>query len=776
MSTPTAAVVLIIVIVLVGAGGFFAFNSASSNPTSNTTSTPIINCSPPTSRICQQVTVAHDVSLLVPFASAQAGSTVPVTASVPSSDGTVSSYLFTFGDGTTSNQTGSTADHIYGAPGNYLISAIATINNQKHDSYQNLGAIAITSSFTSANAANLPGVSGSIVANSTSTSAPSAILQPGGWIDVSGAYTGAPTNPDYLTNSPTIIAATGATVKNLTNTSSQASAQVQFSSSGTYWVSFEGFAKSVTSGATVSQNYTFSVFVSPNGIHAGSASASAAKSPHKGLVVYEDIPGGSTSEDPAVDYETAGYEPILNVYETLVGYNGSDTGPTAASFVPILAACVPGSVSGANNCNQLFPTEASGETGLVNGDNYTFVINAGANFYDPATGNHWGVWPTDVVFSLARTMSFAVLPSFGNNNGWIVTQALLPAGNPLWDGNYHGARNNTPQNVMASMVINGTDCPSAAQTGNYHGCVTFNANGAGHSWPYFLELIGDGLGSSIVPCGWFSASTQGAGIPYWTSGNSSGNGDHPCGAMGSSGWGVSPSTISPKAWDQYQKDGSSPPFVGSTQWKMVGSGPYYMNSLSIGSAYDLQANPNYAANPSCTWQGCWPASGAYASSVSVTWELNQLPGEEAYQAGVADFATIPSTDTGLLLQLVAQGKIKTVGFPSLSIDFYPFNLAFNVPGAEKYTTNPISVASDVFSYVGLRQFVAHSYPYSSIDQTINTLDGIKYAFNYGGAIPQFMANYYPTNVSFPGGTPDTNPSDVGGAAWWWQQVAHNTSS
>lgn len=780
LSTPTAAVVLIIVIVVVGAGGYFAFNSSSntSPSTSTTVSPPVIHCEPATAQVCQNVTVAHDVSLLIPFASAQSGSNVPVTASVPSSDGPVSNYNFTFGDGATLSQAGPTADHTYTAPGNYIVSALATINGQKHDSYQHLATIAITSSFTNANAADVPGVSGAITANSSETTGvpATAILQPGGWIQVSGAYTGQPTNPDYVANAPTIISQTGGTISGLTASATQASAQVAFSGSGTYWVNFEGSATSVTSGATVFQNYTFTVFVSPNGIHAGASGGSVAVSKHKGLIVYEDAPGGSTSEDPAIDYETLGYEPIINVYETLIGYNGSTTGPAPNDFVPVIAACVPGSASGANNCASLFPNEASGETALVQGSNYTFVISSAPQFYDASTQAHWGVYPTDVVFSLARTMGFAVLPCFSCNNGWIVTQSLLPVGNGNWDGGIHGARNNTPINVFNAMTINGTDCPSAAMSAPYNGCVTFNANGAGLNWPYFLELIADGLGSSIVPCGWFSASAQGAGIPYWTEGNSSGTGDHPCAAPGSDGYGVAPSSMPITGWDAWELGGSSPPFIGQVQWNMVGSGPYYMNQINVGSSYDLQANPDYASNPLCTWQGCWPAASTYAQSVSVTWEVNQIPGEEAYQSGVADFATIPSTDTGLLLQLVQQGKVKTVAFPSISIDFFPFNFAFNVQGAQKYTQNPITVPSDVFSYVGLRQFIVHAYPYQTVSQTINTLDGIQYDFNYGGAIPQFMANYYPQNVSWPSGNPDTNPNDVGGAAWWWVQASQNTTS
>jgi hypothetical protein len=157
-------------------------------------------------------------------------------------------------------------------------------------------------------------------------------------------------------------------------------------------------------------------------------------------------------------------------------------------------------------------------------------------------------------------------------------------------------------------------------------------------------------------------------------------------------------------------------------------------------------------------------------SVSVTWETSQVPGEQAYASGTADFASIPATDTAFMLQLIQAGKISATSFPSISIYFYPFDLDFNVVGAKTYSSNPITVQSDFFSNVGVRQFFAHAYPYQTIEQTIGTKDGIQFQFNYGGAIPQFLANYYPTNVSFPLTDPSTDASTPGTAAWWWAQV------
>ncbi|MCI4350284.1 MAG: PKD domain-containing protein [Thermoplasmata archaeon] len=768
IGTAIAAVVMVIVIALVGAGTYVGLNS---QPHGNKT---VKSCTPANSPICVASAQTHDVGLLVPFKASQTGNTVPFTAILPAGD-TASSFAFNFGDSgptSTATSTQPTVTHVYSSAGVYLISVQATVRGVVHDNYQKLTVVTV-SAFASAGAANQPGVSGSVVTNSTAItgSPPTTILQPGGSVTFTGSYTAAPTNPQFVFASPTIISSTGGTVQGTpTNTTTSATAAYSFAASGTYVVTFVG--KAVSGTVSAFQNYTWTVFVAPSGIHAGVAGTGVATSPHKGsLNIYEETPGGGTSEDPAVDYETAGYEVILNVYQTLIAYNGSQTGPTYASYVPQLATCVPGSPA----CALQF----SGNT-LVRGDNYTFVLDSAAKFFDPATKASWGVYPTDVLFSVARTMSFANLPSFGGNNGWILEQAMLPSGNKNWDGGLHGARNNTPDNIYSHVILNGSDCPAVAMTGAaYHGCVTFWANGAGHSWPYFLELIADNLGASIVPCGWFSAAPQVAGIPYWTYNNVTGSGDHPCAAPGTPGWGLSPTAIAakPTAWDNYQMVGSVPPFWGKVQWALAGSGPYYVptGGYQIGLSYLLQANPAYVQPSFCHGAGCEPAAGQYAAKVSVIWETTQTPGEQAYATGVADEASIPGTDTALLLSLVAQGKIQAITFPSISIDFFPFNLLFNAPGAAKYTSNPITVQPDFFSYLAVRQFFAHAYPYTTIQSTLNTIDGIQGAFNYGGAIPQFMANYYPTNVSFPNADPCADNTKAACAVYWWAQATSASS-
>jgi len=772
LAPATAAIVMLVVVLLVGGVGFVAFNAI--KPTAHTAQT----CQPATSPSCSAFSVTHDLRILTPFKTAQSNTIVPFTAVLPSGE-TSSAFKFDFGDGSAAAATTAPAtSHSYTSPGVYIVSVTATINGVTHDSYQALGLISITASYSQTSASNLPGVTGTITANSSTSTAPTAILSPGGFISVLGSYTSAPTNPIYSLASPTISASAGGTLSGATNTNSTASAKVTFASSGTYQVTFVGTATS-TSGtpATVHQSYVWTVFVAPTGLHAGAAGGGGiVQSPHRttGLNVYEYYPGGSTTSDPAIDYETVGYEVILNVYQSLIAYNGSQTGPTAASFVPQLATCVPGS----SLCSAKYGSP------LTDGQNYTFVIDHTANFYDPATKVSWGVYPSDVVFSLARTMGFATLPCYSCNNGWIATQAILPTGNALWDNGIHAVRNNTPQNIFNALSVNDSKwCPAAAMSAE-HGCVTFHATGggpvlgvgagAGHLWPYFLELVSNW--AFVMSCGWASSANQGAGLPYWTAGNVSGSGDRPCTLPGgvttttAAAFTTAVNAIPMKGWDAYESLGSKAPYVGSLQYKMLGSGPYYLADIKPGQSYLLKLNPAYNQPEYCNWNGCMPAKNTYATAVSVVWETSQIPGEQAYASGVADFASIPSTDTALLLQLVQQGKVGALAFPSISFFFFPFDFAFNTVGAQRYTSNPISVPSDWFSHVGVRQFFAHTYPYDSVQQTINTKDGIQYFFNYGGAIPQFMANYYPSNISWPGGDPVTDATVVGSAAWWWKEV------
>jgi len=108
--------------------------------------------------------------------------------------------------------------------------------------------------------------------------------------------------------------------------------------------------------------------------------------------------------------------------------------------------------------------------------------------------------------------------------------------------------------------------------------------------------------------------------------------------------------------------------------------------------------------------------------------------------------------------------------PTLNIQVLAFALEIDVLGAETLDPQPINIPSDFFSYIGLREFLVHAFPYTTVENTIFTTDGVPYGINLGGVIPQTLGDYYPTNVSFPTGDPVNNSSIPGSAGWWWAQA------
>ncbi len=783
LSTPTAAVIMIIVIVVVGGLGYVGLNATSSSGTATKTA-----CSPPTAPQCVSISPTHDVTLFVPYSAGfgqsllkiSQGQNIPATVGVTGSE-KVNSYSVNWGDGTTSTGANPTQTHSYTDLGTFVVSASTAVGSTTHDGPGQLYPIEVTPSIGNINLGYYPTISATLTNGSSSTGYQYGWLAGSGKVTVSASITGAPLNPAYVPGTPSLASATG-TESGLVGNATSASASFAFSNTGsTLSVNTISFTVPISGPTTgLSAVYIWTVVVTPTGLAPGCARCvvSHATSPHPGTIdQYEVAPGGASSLDPSVDYETVGFEVIINVYQTLINYNGSATGPGFGDYQPQAATCVPGSPQ----CAALY-----GGNTLQSGNYYTFVINPTSHFYDPTTGASRPVYPSDVVFSEARTMGFSLLPGFGSNNGWIITQSLVPAGNGHWDGGIHGAFNNTPGPILSSMFVNDTSavlggaaCPAAAIASG-SGCVTFNATGGGTSWPYFLELITDALGSAIEPCGWFTA--QGAGVPGFTP---TGGADSPCllpgGAKSTSDASfqtyLANAFANPTEWDSFEEAAENSPGVNpGVQWNTVGSGPYYLvpNSANPAVGYTLKVNPAYGA-PACAGQaGCEPSPGHYAGTVNAFWEPSDQVGYEQYIAGYADFAGLQTPDIGNFLNLVNQGKIGIQTIPTLIIGFFPFNFEFDKAAAQTDLGVTVNVPSDFFANVGLRNFLTNAYPYTTIENTINTVDGVQFFFNYGGAIPEYMANYYPQNITWP----DSNPtgSAVGSAAWWWTQITTSGSA
>jgi hypothetical protein len=499
--------------------------------------------------------------------------------------------------------------------------------------------------------------------------------------------------------------------------------------------------------------------------------------PHLGTFTsYVQAPGGSFSEDPATDYESLGNEPVLNVYQTLISYNGSLAGPYPNDFVPNLATCVPGSIM----CQNIYG--AAGAS-LESGGNWTFVISPNAKFYDPtaSTPRSWAVEPNDVLFSFARTCLYSTWPSYETNPGWIECQSILPPTPSGFSDPYtipgttstvqlHTPLFNIPSEITEGILINdSTYCKSTMMDGTHgNGCVTFVTGNSGQSWPFFLEFMADPMGASIMPCSWASAQAPLPGLSCTEISDPTGLAD--------TAWDNYMTALSPTASSDYSGTSSAPvpSWISYMRWHMVGSGPYYLSpvgTLQVAASYQLTASPAWEGPYHCQWAGCLPAPGFAIQTVNEIWESSALEGETAFENGQADLASIPATDSSsVLIPMIRAGTATVTSAPGLSIFFTNFDMTFSQSGAQGLLPSgeQLNAPSDLFQDLAFRQFLIHSYPYQTVQSQYNTINDIPGAVLYGGAIPIGMGNYYPTNVSWAMTDPVGTGTDSAG--WWWTQV------
>ena len=601
----------------------------------------------------------------------------------------------------------------------------------------------------------------------------------GATVTVGASYIGSPPTTGWSNGAMSISYGPGVLQKSYNGGGATASGTYTLTSAGTANITLRG--SSVNGGQTNGFTYTWAVYVAPSSTGEGCryCHPPSVSSPHPGdIVAYEVVPGGAVTIDPAGDYYTAGYEVALSVFQNLINYNGTDVGPSYPNYVPEIATCVPGSPQ----CAALYGTT------LVSGHNYTFVMAKTAKFYDPSTGKSWNVYPSDVMFSFLRQMAFSDLPAAAIYPGWMVTQALVGPGNPSWDNGIHAPYNNTPQNMLDSMMVNDSEfCPASAIAGTSgDGCITFNAFGGGVSWPAFLSYITNGAAGNIVPASWYIAN--GATVPGFTTLGADLPVELPGGvtSTNSTGWQDYVAMQTPTTWDSYEGLGITdyPTLEPGVAFNEVGSGPYYLQSANPAIGYVLKANPSFLAPQGCAGEPwCQPAVGSYAKSVTVYWEDEDTQGIEAAQAGQADYVYVDAADTATEIALIQKGDLKLTGSPSTGVYNFAYNTLIDLSALKTYDPYPINIQANTLSYLGLRGFLDAAYPDASVQAQFNQIEGIQYGFTYGGFIPEYMGDYYPTNVSWPNyntttgqfGNPNSNPSDVGSAAWYWKQMTNPSS-
>jgi len=341
-----------------------------------------------------------------------------------------------FGDGQKQTTTTDTVPHTYATPGNYFVLATATLSNGKlTDNSQGLFPVQVGAPPAPANPNPLGNTNslGALAFNKTLSSSGAPFISPGGHIVFVGAV-GQP--PSFKYNNLVDAVAnrwtnytwnvtklkldfgdgsTPATVGTDTvpypsSDEPNVTSDHTFASGGIFVATFQvttgNFSNTQTNGTPAwqpvatgeTQTTAVGMTVPVGSYHPLTYSGNVVK---PGIITnMEAVTGGYTTLDPALDYESTGFEVISNVYETLLAYNGTST----SDFVPVIADQI--------------PTVANGR---VTPDfmNYTFHIRQGLKF---TNGN--SVTPWDVKYSITRTMLFNSGSPFPN--GWIVSQFFVP--------------------------------------------------------------------------------------------------------------------------------------------------------------------------------------------------------------------------------------------------------------------------------------------------------------------------------------------------------------
>lgn len=194
------------------------------------------------------------------------------------------------------------------------------------------------------------------------------------------------------------------------------------------------------------------------------------------LTEIVNSPGGPYSFDPQIDYETTGFEVVVNTAATLIFYNGSST----VNWFPYVADQI--------------PTVANGEI-TNNYTTYTFHIRSGMGFSngDPITAY-------DVYFSTIRSMLFQ--GGYPGTADWIISQYLVPA--PYFSP-FTPIVNKTNTQGAYTAIVNSVSYDNTANT------VTFHLT---HPTPpsLFFTAVSDPLGMGIDDANWFQSI--GAGITF----------------------------------------------------------------------------------------------------------------------------------------------------------------------------------------------------------------------------------------------------------------------
>ena len=389
--------------------------------------------------------------------------------------------------------------------------------------------------------------------------------------------------------------------------------------------------------------------------------------------------GGPYSFDPQIDYETTGFEVVVNTAATLLFYNGSST----TDWFPYVASEV--------------PTVANGDI-TNNYTSYTFKINPNLGFSngDPVTA--YDVWYTSI-----RTMLFQ--GGYPGTADWILTQYLLPRlgtpggifapFTPLFNDTQTAAQQQTIYNDLLAAVT----YDNATDTVTYHLATPTPAS-------LFFTAISDPLGTGIMDAAWLQSI--GAGI-----------------------------TFTPAGFYAYEQQANEGSYSLQAQFHPVTLGPFEINTYVPSTSVVLVPNPHFPGLPMIPKQVNtiildWVASPGVAYQLFASGEgdiVTILP--PPYYKTIQDQMVSGN-------KAVIHGP-----FPSITEFFNPYNVninttllatlgSYSIPS--DYFANPLvrEAFSYAFNYTGFVENILGNSKY-----------GFNFGSSYCGVIVQGLPYYVP---------------------------------
>jgi ABC-type transport system substrate-binding protein len=451
-----AIILVVILIVAIGAGVYYYESTKSTSSSSS------------------------GFTLKASASSTTQGTAITFTLSNFASNGQATIY---FGDGQSATgltASSPTASHTYQYGGTFLVTAEETVGGSVVASTNNaVSTIQISPSISSSSA---PVISVPVISMNTTLNPTEPIVTVNTAAYFAGGYLEAPSATNVIICEYVWDFGNGVnqtvSANSSTNNPEVNPVKATYSQTGLYPVSLtivtENSATKQTYCTTIERTVVVSSSTQPYALYSGSS-----KVPNAGVInVVENVAGGPYSFDPQVDYESVGYEVVLNTMATLLVYDGSST----TTFLPMLASSIPSTSNG----------------GITNNSTtYTFTIRTGLKFSngDPITAY-------DVYYTMVRNLLF--LGGAPGTPDWILAQYLIPgatAGVPILSS----ATDTKDYNA----ILNAVTYSNSANT------VTFNLV-TPTSPAEFFTAIAFPLGTGVLDHSWLQSI--GAGITFSASG------------------------------------------------------------------------------------------------------------------------------------------------------------------------------------------------------------------------------------------------------------------